>query len=269
MRSPAPLPPPARRRIGLIAIAVALMTGGVTLVEWQRSGGSGEGSGPAILRTGEPIPAEADVFRLQPHDLGVDPHEAARSGARPRTLAGFRALRAYPGAPPRVPHELSAAEFRGTTCNTCHERGGWSARFGAYTPVTPHPEFRNCLQCHAADDGAVGIAATGGATAALAADARGRRPEAPLLVAVDWRTTAWPATGQQAMAGSPPAIPHGLELRGNCLACHAGASAVAEIRTTHPERANCRQCHASVYDVPDETFTRPGRSAASGTGGAP
>ena len=48
----------------------------------------------------------------------------------------------------------------------------------------------------------------------------------------------------------PPArrrtIPHPLQLRENCLACHGGPAARAELRTTHPERVRCRQCH-----VPD------------------
>ena len=46
-----------------------------------------------------------------------------------------------------------------------------------------------------------------------------------------------------ALDGSPPVIPHQLQLRENCLACHAGPSAPKEIRVTHPERVNCRQCH--------------------------
>ncbi len=64
------------------------------------------------------------------------------------------------------------------------------------------------------------------------------------------------------MDGSPLWIPHDLQLRGNCLACHGGPAAVAEIRTAHPERANCRQCHvpADAPAAPGEAeavFTRP------------
>jgi cytochrome c-type protein NapB len=58
------------------------------------------------------------------------------------------------------------------------------------------------------------------------------------------------------MLESPPLIPHDLQLRGNCLACHAGPGGVEEIRSTHPERANCRQCHLpSAPETP--LFTRP------------
>ena len=57
-------------------------------------------------------------------------------------------------------------------------------------------------------------------------------------------------------AGSPPPIPHALQMRENCLACHAGPGAVLEIRSTHPERWNCRQCHALGAE-PVAAFERP------------
>ena len=46
-----------------------------------------------------------------------------------------------------------------------------------------------------------------------------------------------------ALEESPPVIPHQLQMRENCLACHAGPGAPKEIRVSHPERINCRQCH--------------------------
>jgi nitrate reductase (cytochrome), electron transfer subunit len=243
-------------RLVLIAAAVVIMVGGISVVEFSRERSNGAGAaGDAVLRMDLPIPAEADVFRLQPGDLAAIDNNARRAGARSRTLAAFRSLRAYPGAPPRVPHSLAPDEFRGTTCNACHERGGFSARFNAYAPVTPHPEYRNCLQCHAVDDGVTGVAS---GRAANAPDARTERPTAAVFTALAWRTASWPAVNQRAMEGSPPAIPHGLDLRGNCLACHAGPGAIAEIRTTHPERANCRQCHVpATYEVEMDAFSRP------------
>ena len=39
-------------------------------------------------------------------------------------------------------------------------------------------------------------------------------------------------------------MPHSLQNRENCLACHAGPAAPIEIKVSHPERSNCRQCHA-------------------------
>jgi cytochrome c-type protein NapB len=50
--------------------------------------------------------------------------------------------------------------------------------------------------------------------------------------------------GERLYQGAPPVIPHSVSMRGNCLACHAGAAARPEIRTSHPERSNCVQCHA-------------------------
>jgi cytochrome c-type protein NapB len=61
---------------------------------------------------------------------------------------------------------------------------------------------------------------------------------------------------QAHMPGAPPPIPHSPDMRGNCVACHAGPGAVAEIRTPHPERANCRQCHVPTED--SGTFDRGG-----------
>jgi nitrate reductase (cytochrome), electron transfer subunit len=257
-----------RRRLGLIIFAVIVMAGGIVLVQ-PAAMPTAEAGRTGILVAEPPIPAEADVFRLTAADIAAGATESPRAGARVRTLAAFRALRAFPGAPPRIPHALAPEEFRGTSCNTCHERGGYSARFDAYVPITPHPEFRNCLQCHAADDGNVGIAVRGRVFNGDAAATRSPRASATPLVAVDWRTTAWPSTNLRAMIGSPPAIPHTLELRGNCLACHGGPGAVAETRTTHPDRANCRQCHVpATYDVDDSAFTRAATAGAT-AGGSP
>jgi nitrate reductase (cytochrome), electron transfer subunit len=261
---PQPLPGRVlRRRLGLIVVSVVVMGGGIVLMP-PIGMPAIDPPGPGILVPEPPIPAEADVFRLTAADIAAGATQAPRTGARARTLAAFRALRAYPGAPPRIPHALAPEEFRGTTCNTCHGRGGYSARFDAYAPITPHPEFRNCLQCHAADDGNVGVAVRGRVFNGDAAATRTPRASVAPLVAIDWKTTSWPSTNLRAMNGSPPAVPHTLELRGNCLACHGGPGAVAEIRTTHPERANCRQCHVpATYDVEDDAFTRPTTRGAS------
>ena len=194
-----------------------------------------------------PIAAEATVFRAQATDADLALY--SRRPAHPRTLETYRALRAFPGAPPRIPHGVTMEEFRTTGCNACHERGGYSDRFEAYVPVTPHPERPDCLQCHIGNDAVMGIALPGANP-----DARCRQCHTPGVkqpdVAVDWRSAAWPQTQQSAFAGAPPVIPHDLQLRENCVTCHAGAGAVAEIRTDHPQRANCRQCHVTVGGAP-------------------
>jgi nitrate reductase (cytochrome), electron transfer subunit len=248
----------ARRRVLRIAAVVSVLVAAVLLLDWAR-GTAAEDEWFAANAMDAPIPSEADVFRIRPGDLAVEPGAEPRAGARRRSLADFRGLRAYPGAPPSIPHPLSADEFRGMTCNSCHEAGGYSARFSAYVPVTPHPEYGNCLQCHTADAAAVDFAVPGGAS--------GLRParQASRFAGLDWRTTEWPRIDQRAMEGSPPIIPHDLHMRGNCLSCHGGPSAVAEIRTTHPERANCRQCHVLEEPVVGEgLFSRPVRGTTGG-----
>ena len=112
---------------------------------------------PIITPPGEPIAAEAQVFRTGPAMLAIEPAGPRERSAHPRTLTTFRFLRAYPGAPPRIPHELSPDEFRTGACRECHQRGGYSPRFAAYVPVTPHPELGMCHQCHVGDDRLMGL----------------------------------------------------------------------------------------------------------------
>ncbi len=198
----------------------------------------------AAPRPERAIPQEAGMFALAMHDLAVPADHPGRADARPRTLAGFRILRAYPGAPPRVPHPVSDEEQMQGGCGACHTRGGWVQEWSAYAPVTPHPELTSCLQCHVPGTGSAPFAAS------------------------DWRTTEWPEMGARAMAESPPRVPHPLQMRENCLACHAGPGAVREIRTTHPERTACLQCHV-VGEPAHEVFTRPVDGRSSSPGGMP
>jgi cytochrome c-type protein NapB len=218
----------------------------------------------------ESIAAEAKVFRLTPDLLAIDPAAPRERQAHPRTLRTFRYLRAYPGAPPRVPHGLTPDEFRTGACNTCHARGGYSQRFAAYAPVTPHAEWGFCLQCHVGDDAVTGISHPSSDPNARCRQCHG--PSGPARqdtdASVDWRTTVWPRLARMSPDRNPPTIPHDLQFRGNCLACHAGPAAVAEIRTAHPEWTDCRQCHVTREDDAG-VFTRPGQTAGTGRRGAP
>ena len=145
-------------------------------------------------------------------------------GSNVRSLDKYYKRRAYIGAPPVIPHEVDREINRSQRCNTCHEKGGFVPKFNAYTPLTPHPDFSNCMQCHVPLN------------------------KADLFVETEWTSIQQPNIHRPALPGSPPPIPHTLQLRENCLSCHAGPAAPIEIRTTHPERHNCRQCH-----VPRET----------------
>ncbi len=140
-----------------------------------------------------------------------------------RTLNTFYELRQYPGSPPRVPHTVpSFYEDDNSDCIACHGEGGYDSEQDAYAPVTPHPENENCYQCHVP-----------------------RRTE-KLFVETDWQSVQPPKLGISQLGGSPPPIPHSLQLRADCIACHAGPAAVAEIRVEHASRGNCRQCHVPM-----------------------
>jgi cytochrome c-type protein NapB len=140
-----------------------------------------------------------------------------------RTLNSFYELRQYSGSPPRVPHEVPVFYQKDNTdCIACHGRGGYDAEQDAYAPVTPHPENENCYQCHVP-----------------------QRTE-KLFVETNWRSINPPKLGRSQLGGSPPSIPHSLQLREDCIACHTGPAAVAEIRVEHASRGNCRQCHVPM-----------------------
>jgi cytochrome c-type protein NapB len=148
---------------------------------------------------------------------------ACRASAPPpvaRSIVERAAGRAYDGAPPVVPHGPAGE------CTTCHDDDGSEIAGVGVAPASPHGrermagDMRRCRQCHVAS-----------VTAASFVSSRfNGLPQGP------WR-------GGRFYDGAPPTIPHALQLRENCLACHGGPAARAEIRTSHPERVRCRQCH--------------------------
>jgi hypothetical protein len=254
-------------RLGVVVVvALAAVVGWLlltaangALVRHLEAGAGKKGAAPRLAAGGgsgntrvagsvRPIAAEALVFSMRPDAAALGAQAHRRPDAHPRTLATYRALRAYPGAPPRVPHGLTPDEFRGTVCNTCHERGGYSPRFGAYVPLAPHPELTSCLQCHATDAALVGVALPDRRPDALCHQCHSAVRLGPGDSRIDWQPAPWPRLTGRPGDGTPPEIPHDLQLRGNCLACHMGPAAVAEIRTSHPERSNCRQCHLVLHD---------------------
>ena len=117
------------RRVGLIVLAIVTRVAAIGMFEraWLRP--ASEDATVQVIGASTPISEEADVFRTGSQDLALGPDLERRRPAHPRTLATYRALRAYPGAPPRIPHGLTREEFRTASCNTCHERGGYSDRF--------------------------------------------------------------------------------------------------------------------------------------------
>jgi cytochrome c-type protein NapB len=199
-----------------------------------------------ILEAGEPLAAEALVFRGAAGRTALEPGAQRERSAHPRTLATFRYLRSFPGAPPRIPHGLSEEEFRTGTCGTCHERGGYSIRFAAYTPVTPHPELTQCLGCHAADDAVAGWSAPASDPNSRCPQCHGAEGSVRPRAQPSWMASLWlPAPAHQSTS-APPVIPHERMFREDCLACHAGPAAVNELRTAHSDWAGCRTCHVEV-----------------------
>ena len=217
-----------------------------------------------VMAATEPIAAEAHVFRFRSTELAIQPTTDRARPAHPRTLATYRSLRAYPGAPPRIPHGLTPNEFRSGGCRTCHERGGFSLRFGAYVPLTPHAEMGACLQCHTGDAALMAIPLPNLDRNARCLQCHTPDPTLP-PAGPKWATMAWPAERRSIPDREPPPIPHDLGMRGNCLACHAAPAGVVEIRTRHTERANCRQCHVMANDtVPPFERSAPPLTALRG-----
>ncbi|MFS4454995.1 cytochrome C [Maribacter sp. 2304DJ31-5] len=165
------------------------------------------------------IPSESAVFErsgfaLEYLNMPMDENHQ-------RTLDTYYENRAYPGAPPSIPHPVKEKlGMGGVTCLQCHQNGGFVEKFNAYAPVTPHPEMINCKQCHVE-----------------------QRTRSRFKATHFYKKPAPIVGTNNALPGSPPVIPHQLQMRENCLSCHAGPGAVKELRIDHPERINCRQCH--------------------------
>ena len=147
-----------------------------------------------------------------------------------RTLSEYYSRRQYSGSPPFVPHRLEDRKNDEMVCLACHKRGGWTEELKRHTPVTPHPENTYCMQCHAKPD------------------------TEELFVTNKWMSIPPPRLGRSYLPGSPPPIPHDLQMRGECIACHVGPGTVTTIRVEHPSRGNCRQCH--VPDTPVKPFQK-------------
>lgn len=147
-----------------------------------------------------------------------------------RTLSEYYSRRQYPGSPPYVPHKDEEADKEEIACLTCHAKGGWTEELKRHTPITPHPEYISCTQCHV------------------------RMTEEKLFVTSNWMSVPPPRLGRSYLPGAPPPIVHDLQMRGNCVACHVGPGTVTAIRVEHPSRGNCRQCH--VPDLYAKPFQR-------------
>lgn len=115
---------------------------------------AGMGTASCTLCHGQGLAIEGRAARALPHaDLGQctqchvpgapAPLQGAAGLLASSTWKGKpapeRGRRAYPGAPPVVPHTLAMRE----NCAACHGVHGWPGM------QTSHPERASCLQCHA------------------------------------------------------------------------------------------------------------------------
>ena len=152
------------------------------------------------------------------------PREPAGLSAKSAGLAARATRRAYAGAPPTIPHQVSSRSA--ASCLSCHAEGQQVGDRVA-SPM-PHALLVNCLQCHAPP-----------APDALSESTPGVAPN-------QFEGQAEPLAGDRAGVGSPPVIPHATRMRENCVACHGPQGSAPALRTTHPWRVNCRQCHAAA-----------------------
>lgn len=217
--------------LSILLLATVIFVLGTMFVGNSNDMAAGTAIGPDGRSTAAPWnKADTPAVRATPPSLVLP-------SAGQRQFDTYYERRAYPGAPPFIPHDLTEASDQmalgAAQCNACHGAGGYVAQLDAYAPVTPHPDYLHCRQCHVAQ----------------VADA----PQP--LARSTWQRPAPPPLGQSAMPGGPPRIPHTLQLRENCVACHGGPAALAPVATDHPERANCRQCH--VPAMATTTWSRP------------
>ena len=209
-----------RKRLGILSLFTLLFTAFVVI--WNYSYQQGlEGSYIPIEDSSSRtfIPSESGVF--QRSDRALDYAKMPIDETHERSLKTYYDNRAYPGAPPSIPHPVQKERDLGANvCLQCHQNGGFVQKFSAYAPVTPHPEMINCRQCHVTQN------------------------TQTLFKETTFTKISAPGVGvNNALPESPPMIPHQIQMRESCLSCHAGPSAPKEIRVTHPERINCRQCH--------------------------
>ena len=159
--------------------------------------------------------------------VGCDAVDSSATNVQPQLSSVRASRRAFAGAPPVIPHPPLTG-----TCNSCHTPdGGRVVPSVGIAPANPHTHTpglstdSRCKQCHVfgqTDD-----------------------------VFVDTEFVALSASRSQAdraHSSAPPVNPHGLFMREDCNACHAGPAARPEIRCSHSDRLRCQQCHVLQDD---------------------
>jgi cytochrome c-type protein NapB len=208
------------KRLGIISLFVILFASFIGIWNFSYQSGLEEAYISSEKETSVTlIPSEQGVFQRSKYAL--DYVNMPIDTEHQRSINTYYDNRAYHGAPPSIPHPVADdRNMGGNSCLKCHNNGGFVSKYNTYAPVTPHPDLINCRQCHVPQH------------------------TESLFKPTNFEKIAAPKVGiNNALAGSPPVIPHQIQMRENCLSCHAGPSAPKEIRVSHPERINCRQCH--------------------------
>jgi cytochrome c-type protein NapB len=212
---------PGRRNVLINFAWISLLVAGFILVSaLTNASKNSEAASPEVSsQTGAVNHRNSDLESLNL------PEDAAAG----RTLSQYYARRQFLGAPPEIPHP-DKVHGKKLECNMCHNDGGWTELLKRMTPVTPHPEQASCVQCHLWP-----VTDT-------------------LFRALDWQSLPPPRLGRSYLPGAPPPIPHDMQMRENCYACHVGPGTIAAIRMKHQWRGNCYQCH--LPDRAVEPFQR-------------
>ncbi len=135
--------------------------------------------------------------------------------------------RAYAGAPPTVPHDVEPMA-KDEDCLDCHTPGNEvrpSDLKDIEDPIIPHPQVIACQQCHIPESNGKVVYGTN-----------------------RFRGALYPEHGKRAHPVAPPLIPHRLQNREYCLACHGPHGNPQAPRSTHIERLACLQCHVPAQE---------------------
>jgi|GEM_PF-2290823 len=129
--------------------------------------------------------------------------------------------RAFFSAPPVIPHTIGKTDKE---CLSCHQEKRIFR--GVESTLTPHPEFKNCMQCHVK-----GVAPDYIPSANYGVNSS--------FIGLDKQEKV-----SRAHHLAPPVIPHRLFLHKQCSSCHSKRhDHESGISGPHNKRKNCMQCH--------------------------
>lgn len=133
-------------------------------------------------------------------------------------------LRAYDGAPPRIPHPVQP-NIAYISCNNCHHVGSH------HGPNNLHKDQENCYQCHVP----------------ITTDSLFKRNEYVGYFNYEKQDRAQPL--------GPPYIPHRVQDRQKCHICHTADGSQEALKPRHGHLENCTGCHVQ-RQMKVEAFSR-------------